>query len=598
VPGIRGQAIRFDGDHGATFPKVFDVDRWDAFSLDFWIQDNAANKQPVVVLQRTYGTDVGYNGFDLMLENGVLTARFYRVWPGNGIGVKSRTPIAPRKWQHVAVTYDGSSAAAGLHIFCDGKELATDVLHDHMHKKATLPNHGTGQLTFGERFRDRGFKDGDLDELRIYNRALTALEVHNLHDGTALNVALADVSSHREALAATYFSAIDETARNAAQRLRDARRELVELEEPLQEVPVMEESPQPRPTYILARGAYDAPKTDANLVSRNTFEKILTPFPQHAPRNRLGLAEWLTDPHHPLTARVFVNRLWFNFFGRGLVTTPENFGQQGALPTHPELLDWLARDFIEHDWDIKRLCRTIVLSATYRQDSRCAPELRARDPENQLMARGPSRRLSGEQIRDVALAASGLLNRRMGGPPVSPYQPGGDLWRETNTMSPAYHQSTGKDLHRRSLYSVWKRTAPLPNMQAFDAPSREVCTVTRGRTNTPLQALVLLNDVQFVEAARGLANQVSQTHADLKSQIDDAFLRLAGRHPDAAELALLSDLYNEQATLFADTAVQNPSQFLDEGESKSESKLAPANLAALTVVCQAILNLDATIFER
>jgi hypothetical protein len=598
VPGIRGQAVRFDGDHGATFPKIFDVDRWDAFSLDFWIQDNAANGQPVVVLQRTYGTDVGYNGFDLMLENGILTARFYRVWPGNGIGVKSRTPISPRKWQHVAVTYDGSSAAAGLHIFLDGKELATDVLHDRMHKKASLPNHGTGQLTFGERFRDRGFKDGDLDELRIYNRALTALEVHNLHDGTALNVALADVSSHREALAATYFSAIDETARNAAQRLRDARRELVELEEPLQEVPVMEESPRPRPTYILARGAYDAPKTDANLVSRNTFERILTPFPQNAPRNRLGLAQWLTDPHHPLTARVFVNRLWSSFFGQGLVTTPENFGQQGTLPTHPELLDWLARDLIEHDWDIKRLCRGIVLSATYRQDSRCAPESRGRDPENQLLARGPSRRLSGEQIRDVALAASGLLDRRMGGPPVSPYQAGGDLWRETNTMSPAYQQSTGKDLHRRSLYSVWKRTAPLPNMQAFDAPSREVCTVARGRTNTPLQALVLLNDVQFVEAARGLANLVSQNHADLNAQIDDAFVRLAGRHPDAAELALLSDMYNEQAALFADTAVQNPSQFLDEGESKTASKLAPANLAALTVVCQAILNLDATIYER
>ncbi len=267
----------------------------------------------------------------------------------------------------------------------------------------------------------------------------------------------------------------------------------------------MEELPEPRPTYILARGAYDAPKTDANRVGRDTFAKFLIPFPQQAPRNRLGLAQWLTDPRHPLTARVFVNRLWANFFGRGLVTTPENFGQQGALPTNPELLDWLARDFIDHGWDIKRLCRMIVLSATFRQDSRADGELRARDPENQLLARGPSRRYRAKQIRDVALAAGGLLDRRMGGPPVSPYQPGEDLWRETNTMSPAYHQSTGKDLYRRSLYSVWKRTTPLPNMLAFDAPTREVCTVARGRTNTPLQALVLLNDVQFVEAARGLA---------------------------------------------------------------------------------------------
>lgn len=598
VPGIRGQAVRFDGDHGAAFPNLLQVDRWDAFSLDFWIRDNTASPQPIVVLQRTNGTDVGYNGFDLMLQNGVLEARFYRVWPGNGIGVKSRTPIAQHKWQHIAITYDGSSTAAGLRLFLDGKELATNVLRDHIHKKATLATYGAGQFTLGERFRDRGFKEGEFDELRLYNRALSSLEVQNIHDRAAIEEALTDPTAHREALAAYYFSAVDDDARKAIQKLRDARRELVELEESLQEVPVMEETPEPRPTFILTRGAYDAPKTDANRVERATFARILIPFPKHAPQNRLGLAQWLTNPRHPLTARVFVNRLWANFFGRGLVTTPENFGQQGALPTHPELLDWLARDFVDQGWDIKRLCRKIVLSATYRQDSRCEPELRARDPENQLLARGPSRRLSGEQIRDAALAASGLLDRRMGGPPVSPYQPGGDLWRESNTMSPAYQQSTGQDLYRRSLYSVWKRTAPLPNMQAFDAPTREVCTVDRGRTNTPLQALVLLNDVQFVESARGLASLVSQNHADLSTQIDQAFLRLTGRHPDTAELALLSDLYNEQAKLFVDAAAQQPSQFLKVGESRPDSKLTPPNLAALTVVCQAILNLDATIFER
>ena len=193
----------------------------------------------------------------------------------------------------------------------------------------------------------------------------------------------------------------------------------------------------------------------------------------------------------------------------------------------------------------------IVLSATYQQDSRCPPELRARDPENQLLARGPSHRLSGEEIRDLALASSGLLDRRMGGPPVSPYQPGEDLWREANSMSPAYQQSVGKDLYRRSLYSVWKRTAPLPNMVAFDAPTREVCTVSRSRTNTPLQALVLLNDVQFVEAARALACFGIEHAPELKPQMDEMFLRMTGRHPDATELALLTDLYNEQLDSFA-----------------------------------------------
>jgi hypothetical protein len=598
VEGYRGRAIRFDGDHGADLPDVFQVDRWNDFTLDFWMRDQTRNPKPVVVLQRTFGTDVGYNGFDLMLQDGILSARLYRVWPGNGIGTQARTPIARSEWQHVAVTYDGSSTAAGLQIYLNGKPLATDVLRDHMQKSAMDAIFGAGHLTLGQRFRDRGFKDGDIDELRIYDRALAPIEIANRHDGKSLATALAASKSHRDELEAYYLSAVDDDARKAIGRLREARRQFVQAEQVMQEIPVMADMPQPRPTYILTRGRYDAPKTDANRVGRDSFAKLLIPFPKDAPRSRLGLARWLTDPHHPLTARVFVNRLWARLFGHGLVMTPENFGQQGALPTHPELLDWLARDFVAHGWDMKRLCRTIVLSATYRQDSRCPQELRERDPENQLLARGPSRRLSAEQIRDAALAASGLLDRRIGGPPVSPYQPGGDLWREANTMSPAYQQSTGRDLYRRSLYSVWKRTTPLPNMVAFDAPSREVCTVARGRTNTPLQALVLLNDVQFVEAARALASSVSQPGSPLAGQIEEAFLRFTGRHPDATERNLLLDVYNEQAALFADKTQQDATAFAKLGESKVDAKLDAAHVAALTVVCQTILNLDATIYER
>jgi hypothetical protein len=467
-----------------------------------------------------------------------------------------------------------------------------------MHKTASLRTHGEGHLTLGQRFRDRGFRDGEIDELRICDRALTGLEVHNLYDGKALAAAMGDQETYRVALRDYYFSAIDQPAREAARELRAARQQLVEAEEPLQEVPVMEELTEPRPTHILARGAYDAPKTDANRVERDTFADILIPFPQDAPRNRLGLSRWLTDPKHPLTARVFVNRLWANFFGRGLVGTPENFGRQGTAPSHPGLLDWLARDFVDHGWDIKRLCRMIVLSAAYQQDSRCDPALRERDPENILLARGPSRRLSGEQIRDMTLAASGLLEPQLGGPPVSPYQPGGDLWRETNPMSPAYHQSVGRDLYRRSIYSAWKRTVPLPNMLAFDAPTREVCTVSRGRTNTPLQALVLLNDVQFVEAARALAADVSRAHDDVQDQIREAFLRLTSRHPDAVELEVLGKVYDEQRQLFADPTQQDPTRFINLGDSNPDKLLKPDKLAALTVMCQVILNLDATVFER
>jgi hypothetical protein len=598
VPGVRGKAVQFDGDHGAAFPEVLKIDRWDPFTIDFWLRDTKRNPLPVVVLQRTFGTDVGYNGFDLMLRDGVLEARFYRVWPGNGIGVRAREPVAPDEWQHVTVTYDGSSTAAGLRLFLNGNPLPTQVVRDGMQKSASLATHGSGQLTLGERFRDRGFTGGEIDELQIYDRAITPLEVRHLHDKNALDEALANQAPHRDELAKYYFSAIDPDARRLAQELREARHALVNAEEPMQEIPVMKELPNPRPTYILARGAYDAPKSDANLVQRNTFEHILIPLPAEAPRNRLGLARWLTSPNHPLTARVFVNRMWANFFSRGLVTTPENFGRQGAAPTNPELLDWLARDFVDHGWDIKRLCRTIVLSAAYQQDSRSEPALRESDPENVLLARGPSRRLSAEQIRDLALAVSGLLDRRMGGPPVSPYQAGGDLWRETNTMSPAYQQSTGTDLFRRSLYSVWKRTAPLPNMTAFDATTREVCTVARGRTNTPLQALVLLNDVQFVEAARALASAVTGAHPQLPDQLEEAFLRLTGRHPDDTEANLLTDIYNEQRQLFADKSKQDVDLFVKLGSAPVDAKADQVHLAALTVTCQAIMNLDATVYER
>ena len=598
VESPRGRAVRFDGDHGVTFPELLRVDRWDAFTLDIRLRGNARNPLPVVVAHRTHGTDVGPNGFDLMLQDGVLAARFYRVWPGNAIGVEALEPIAHGEWQHIAATYDGSSRAAGLRLYLNGHELKTRVLHDRMVKCAAPATFGAGHFTLGERFRDRGFKDGEIDDFSAYSRALTSLEIRQLHDADQSLASSPPTADDQAALRETYFSAVDAQAREATNRLREARQQFVAVENEIHEVSVMAERADPRPTYILPRGAYDAPQTDANRVTRDVFQEMLSPYPEGAPRDRLGLARWLTAPDHPLAARVAVNRLWTNFFGRGLVATPENFGRQGAAPTHPDLLDWLARDFVDHNWDVKRLCRNIVLSATYRQDSRASAELRDRDPENMLLARGPSRRLSAEQIRDLALTASGLLDAERGGPPVSPYQPGGDLWRESNSMSPAYQQSTGKSLHRRSLYSVWKRTAPLPNMTVFDATSREVCTIARGRTSTPLQALVLLNDVQFLEAARGLAASATLNDPDPSAQITNAFLRLTSRPPSETELNLLVDLYNEQRTQFADAAIQDPAKLLAIGELKSDANLNAADLAALTVTCQAIMNLDATIYER
>lgn len=598
VPGVGGVAARLNGDYGVVLRDALKIDRWDAFTVDFWLRDELRFPERAVVLHRTHGQDTGFNGFDITIADGFVEARMYRVWPGNAIGVRSREPLAANEWHHLSLSYDGSSRAEGLKLFLAGKEIPTTIVRDRLYKSAVGGGRGLAHLTIGERFRDRGFKGGEVDELRTFRRALSPLEIRQLHDGNSLSSALANAQSHRDELLNYYLASVDPQTRQARATLCAARQKLVEVEDPIQEIPVMQELPAPRPAYILARGVYDAPKTDENRVQRDTFESILGEFPEDAPRDRLGLAQWVTNPDHPLTARVFVNRMWTNFFGRGLVATPENFGRQGALPTHPELLDWLARDFVDHGWDVKRLCRQIMLSAAYQQDSRLRPESQERDPENQLLARGPSRRLSGEEIRDVALAASELLERQQGGPPVSPYQPGEDLWQESNAMSPEYKQSTGKSLYRRSLYSVWKRTAPLPNMSAFDAPTREVCVVSRSRTSTPLQALVLLNDVQFVEAARALAASVAEENESTKDQISAAFLRLAGRKPDATEQSVLEQVFASQKKQFEAGGEHDAAKFIALGDSKTECKLTPAELAALTATCQVILNLDATIYER
>jgi hypothetical protein len=599
VDGVHGSALRFDGDNGAVFPHAPLLDRHTPFTLSLWLKDPTRSAEPVVILQRTHGTDVGYNGIDIMLENGIVEARIYRVWPGNGIGVRSLTPIAQNQWSQLTWSYDGSSQTAGLRLYLNGQELQTQSIGTKLVKNTSINTYGSGHLTLGQRFRDRGFKAGEIDDFFIYQRALTPIEVKHLHDGESLSQALKAPQANAEVLRPYYLSSMDSQSRNSLSELTQSRLAAVKAEDVSQEIPIMRELASPRPTYILERGEYDSPRHEKNRVQRDTFESILPPFPAQAPRNRLGLAQWLTHPDHPLTSRVIVNRIWQNFFGQGIITTPENFGLQGAIPSHPALLDWLSRDFVNHGWDIKRLCKMMVLSSVYRQKSTYRADLQSRDPENVLLARGPSYRLSAEQIRDLALASSGLLDAQRGGPPVSPYQPGKDLWRESNSMSPAYRQSTGKALHRRSVYSVWKRTAPLPNMSLFDAPSREVCNVARSRTNTPLQALVLLNDVQFVEAARSLASLILQIpESDEIQKMNAAFLRTTGRPPTSKELVLLIELLHQQRehyTAHPDDALK----LISLGESKLQpSDVSPAEHAAFTIVCQAIYNLDATIWKR
>lgn len=591
VSGRVGKAVQLDGENNINFPELGRFTRQTPYTIAFWMRDARLMKEPLVVFQACSGTDAGPFGYDLMVENGVLTARMFRHWPGNAIAVRAKETVPKEVWTQVAVTYDGSSHAAGLKIYLNGKLATLDVVRDKM-----LKGSGAHTLIFGQRFRDRGFKGGQIDELSIYSRAISGVEVAQLFDGKSLQMALANPEQNAVALWEYYLSAIDPKMRETEKQLETARAMAISAEDACYEIAVMEEMAMPRPTYVLFRGNYDAVKTEQNRVSRTT-PAALTSFGKSARKDRMGLAEWLLQENHPLTARVAVNRFWLQLFGRGLVETVEDFGTQGRAPSHPELLDWLARDFIRSGWDMKALVKKIVLSSTYRQASAARRELLERDPQNILLARGSSHRLSAESIRDLALFTSGLMEERVGGAPVSPYQPG-DLWRESNTFSPAYQQSKGNDLYRRSLYTVWKRTAPMPNMLAFDAGSREVCIARRQTTSTPLQAFVLLNDPQFVEASRVLAERaLKEGGKTTEDRIKYIFLRLASREPTLMESRLLTDLLITQQQLFQKEG-EEAQKLIRVGASKPDETLPAAELAAMTIVTQTILNLDATVWRR
>lgn len=579
-------ALRLDGERGITTHGIEPFDRWTPFTVVVTLRETKRVTERSLIAHHTRGTDCGYNGWDLTIVGGHVESRMYRVWPGNAMGVRTVEPIPQVKWHQLSATYDGASRASGLKIYLNGQQLETTILRDNVKKSASVKVDHGGEFVVGQRFRARGLDGGLIDDVRVYTRDLAPVELRYLATGEFGT----PTPEH-------FASAVDEKCRAAIDSLAAARKAVVMAEEVMNEIPVMQEMARPRPTHVLARGQYNAPTDESTLVERNVLSGVAIPLSKDAPRDRLGLAQWVTDPEHPLTARVAVNRLWGNFFAEPLVRTPENFGSQGALPTHPKLLDWLARDFINSGWDVKRFCRNIVLSATYRQDSATTREQLQKDPTNRLLARGPAYRLTAEQIRDVALAASGLMNNERGGPPVSPYQPGGDLWRESNGMSPAYQQSVGQSLYRRSLYSVWKRTVPLPNMMAFDATPREVCTVKRARTNTPLQALVLLNDVQFVEACRKLAERSIRSAKSDEARIKTAFMAFTGRTPDATEKDTLLRLLAEERTWFADHK-DDAATLVSHGETKPSAESDQIELAAMTTVCQTILNLDATVWKR
>jgi hypothetical protein len=584
IDGPNGRVAELDGEDGFQFPGLGHFNRANEFSIAIRIKPPKHTPRAVVLHHTKAPVDAASRGYEVLLEDGRVAFGLHHYWPANSIKIVTRQPIPEGGWAHIVVTYDGSSRASGAHIHINGLRAEVDVAKDTLTKDFSYGG-GEPELTIGNRFRDSGFKGGAIDDFEVYSRALTAAEIAQLSGH--------DASTPDGALFETFLATESDAARKWKTDLHALRDLLRKLIEPIPEIMVMRELEQPKKAYVLKRGAYDA---HGDEVAPET-PHALPPFPKDAPRNRLGLAQWLLDPEHPLMARVTVNRLWQMMFGRGIVETSENFGNQGAQPTHPELLDWLARDFIASGWNVKATLKKIALSRTYRQSSKASPEMLARDPQNLLLARGPARRLTAEMVRDQALATSGLLVDKIGGPSVKPYQPPG-LWEEIAMGKPSYGQGKGDDLHRRSLYTFWKRTVPPPAMMTFDAADRSNCAVRRQSTSTPLQALALLNDVQILEAARFVAQRMLREGGSTREeQIRFVFRTVTNRTPSEREMAILTRLFDEQHELFLQDA-ETTAKLLAFGETKNDSSLNPADLAAGTVLAKAILNHDEAVMRR
>ncbi|MEM7204605.1 MAG: DUF1553 domain-containing protein [Planctomycetota bacterium] len=579
VPGRFGNALTLTGDDPVRLRGAGEFRRCDPFTVALWVRTPDAKERAVILHRSKAWTDAGSQGYELLIERACLQFSLIHFWPGNAASIRTRAPLPIGRWVHVAISHDGSARADGLTIHVDGAEAATETVRDGLTKSIT----GGGDLilTLGARFRDRGFRGGSVDEIQIYDRRLSDVEI------LWAAGAVASVAPTFE----FYLTAIDPRWRAGMERLATHRAQLAQLLDGVPEIMVMRELDEPRPTLVRSRGRYDAP---GDRVEPGTPD-CLPPLP-NAARDRLAVARWLTDPAHPLTARVAVNRLWQIVFGRGLVATSGDFGSQGSPPSHPALLDWLAVELVESGWDVKQLLKTLVTSATYRQSSARHGPAAAFDPENVWLARGPSGRLTAEMLRDQALAVSGLLVDTVGGPPVHPYQPPG-LWQEKSGVR--YQPATGDGLYRRSLYTVWKRTSPPPSMMIFDAAKRDVCVPRRQRTNTPLQALVLLDDPQYVEAARALAARVVRGGRGRAATewLATLFRTLTSHAPDTAERTTLGNLFEAARSTFA-LDPDRAAALLGVGESVHDAALDPIDVAALTVVASTLMSHDAAVTKR
>ncbi|MEO8661914.1 MAG: DUF1553 domain-containing protein [Bryobacteraceae bacterium] len=505
-------------------------------------------------------------------------------------------PALQNELNHVVVESDGTGKAAGLHFYLNGKLLQLVTVKDALGQAAA----NSGPVAVGSvKLPMRG----RIDDVRFYERTLAAEEAAQLALEYPVQVLLNTPGKRKGEqieLLEDYYLRHDASPelRTAYTELKTLVKEEGELVAAIPTTMVMEEkTDEPRDTYVLGRGDY----TNRKEKVTPGVPAMLPPLPVGQPANRLALAKWLVDPSHPLTARVTVNRYWQMYFGYGLVKTSEDFGSQGEPPVNQELLDWLATEFIRTGWDVKATQRLILTSAAYRQSSKVTPALHERDPENRLLARGPRFRLPAEMVRDNALAVSGLLSAKTGGPSVLPYQPSG-IWEELafgeGFSAQEYVQGHGEDVYRRSMYTFWKRTVPPASLNTFDAPDREKCTSRRAVTNTPLQALVTLNDPTYIEAARNLAERVLEPAkvAD-DERLKTAFETVTARAPSKGELQVLRSTLKDQRAVYAGDA-KAANELLHVGESPLPASVDAPTLAAWTNVCTVLLNLDEAITKE
>jgi hypothetical protein len=583
-------------------PSIHDVGDFDTkqpFTASAWVKLTRGNSTGAILARMDPRNK--HRGWDLWVEGGKIGSHIINAYPEDALKVVSNTPIAVNQWTHVAVVYDGSAKPGGLIVYVNGKPQGTTTQNDTL--KSTTRTEVP--LTIGQRFTTERLLGAAIEDARIYDRKLSASELDQLVRYGAAADAVAKPAEKRtpaeiETAFTWYLVTFDKPTRDLETQIANLQAEEAAIKSRGTVAYVMNERTDAQPgAFVLFRGDYDKRR---DPVKADT-PKSMPPLPPDLPRNRLGLAKWLVSKDHPLMARVTVNRFWQELFGTGLVRTSGDFGVAGELPSHPELLDWLAVEFREptaglccedpRAWDVKQMFRLLVTSATYRQAAVTTPEKLDKDRDNRLLSRGPRFRMDAEMIRDYALATSGLLVRKIGGPSVRPYQPDG-VWEAvamigSNTRD--YRRDTGENLYRRSMYTFWKRAAPPAAMEVLNAPNRETCTVRRDRTNTPLAALLTLNDVQFVEAARVLAEKTLHSDPDDAKRLDFIAKRLLARSFRAEELAIISDTLKTLREHYK-TKPEDAKKLIAFGESKADPKLDASALAAWTMLANQLMNLD------